>query len=66
MLPGAAGCDVDHNVLQVADTGRVLVPALLGAGAMALPSASADGDVLHAAQYPWSHNGVFSSYDTAR
>jgi len=50
---------------QVADTGRVLVPALLGAGAMALPSASVDGDVLHAAQYPWSHNGVFSSYDTA-
>ncbi len=56
----------EMSLVQVVETSRVLVPALLGAGAMALPTASADGDVLHAAQYPWSHDGVFSSYDTAR
>ena len=51
---------------QAATAAKVLLPAAAGAAALAVPSAAADGDVLHPAQYPWSHNGIFSSYDVAR
>ena len=51
---------------QAATAAKVLLPAAVGAAAVAAPSVSADGDVLHAAQYPWSHNGIFSAYDASR
>lgn len=57
-----AGLLACGNNAQLKTSAKVALPAVAGLAAVAA-AAKASDDVLHPAQYPWSHSGPFSSFD---
>jgi len=56
---------VADKVLRLASCGALATTAFVGLSEDSLVSADEAEHGLHSAQYPWPHNGIFSSYDHA-
>merc|ERR1711959_384137 len=56
---------VADKVLRLASCGALATTAFVGLSEDSLVSADEAEHGLHSVQYPWPHNGIFSSYDHA-
>ena len=65
MFTGATLRQLARRASASSSRGKTLAGTLAGVTAASVAVADEAEHGLHSAQYPWPHNGIFSSYDHA-